>query len=495
MARVGSAAMSAAIFTLMATTALRADVTADQVWQAWSKQYTAYGYQVAVGDSARSGDTLTQRDVRLAHQAEGSDFSMTIPELHLRELGDGTVEVTVAEKISAEATSAVEGQTPLQMAIDITQANAVTIVSGTPDQLSYHVTAPEMVIDMDQTTAGGQTEVPVKVWMSLSGIDGTYQVTTSGGQHESSDVAVAGLKMTASGADPETNGTFNMDASLVNLKMRSDVTMPEDADLENLGAALAKGLRMDASGTYGATTFTVDASAEEGPTGLSGGAQSGSFSMTLAPEGMKYTATGEGATIEAKAAQVPVPLSATLDRADFELSFPLKGSDAPQPFTGRIGLDGLGLSDQVWKMVDAQGLLPHDPATLVVDLAGTARPTMDLFSPEAAQAQMPPVEVNSLEVKRLQLTLAGADLSGQGAVTFDNSQGTPMPLGAVDLKLAGANKLMDSLVKMGMMPQDQVMFARMMLGLYAVPAGDDLMTSKIEFKEGGKILANGQQIQ
>ena len=69
------------------------------------------------------------------------------------------------------------------------------------------------------------------------------------------------------------------------------------------------------------------------------------------------------------------------------------------------------------------------------------------------------------------------------------------PLGAVDLKLSGANKLMDGLVAMGVMPQDQVMFAKMMMGMYAVPAGEDLFTSKIEFKEGGHILANGQPIK
>jgi hypothetical protein len=73
--------------------------------------------------------------------------------------------------------------------------------------------------------------------------------------------------------------------------------------------------------------------------------------------------------------------------------------------------------------------------------------------------------------------------------------GMPMPLGAIDLKLVGANGLMDKLVTMGLMPQDQAMFARMMMGLYAVPAGEDEMTSKIEFKEGGEILANGQRIQ
>ena len=35
----------------------------------------------------------------------------------------------------------------------------------------------------------------------------------------------------------------------------------------------------------------------------------------------------------------------------------------------------------------------------------------------------------------------------------------------------------------------------MMMGMFAVPAGDDALTSKIEFKADGGIFANGQQIQ
>ena len=120
-----------------------------------------------------------------------------------------------------------------------------------------------------------------------------------------------------------------------------------------------------------------------------------------------------------------------------------------------------------------------------------------LCSPPSAQAAspVPPVQIDSLNVKKLQLTAAGAELTGAGALTFDNATATPMPLGAIDLKLSGANKLMDGLVAMGVMPQDQVMFAKMMMGMYAVPAGEDLFTSKIEFKEGGRILANGQPIK
>jgi hypothetical protein len=70
----------------------------------------------------------------------------------------------------------------------------------------------------------------------------------------------------------------------------------------------------------------------------------------------------------------------------------------------------------------------------------------------------------------------------------------PKPVGAVDLSLTGGNRLIDTLVAMGVVPEDQAGFARMMLGLYAVPSGEDALTSKIEFKEDGGIYANGQRV-
>ena len=39
------------------------------------------------------------------------------------------------------------------------------------------------------------------------------------------------------------------------------------------------------------------------------------------------------------------------------------------------------------------------------------------------------------------------------------------------------------------------MGARMMMGMFMTPTGDDSLTSKIEFKEGFAIFVNGQQVQ
>ena len=49
---------------------------------------------------------------------------------------------------------------------------------------------------------------------------------------------------------------------------------------------------------------------------------------------------------------------------------------------------------------------------------------------------------------------------------------------------------------MGLLPEDQAMGARMMMGLLAVPGeAPDTLNSKIEINEQGHVLANGQRIQ
>ena len=101
-----------------------------------------------------------------------------------------------------------------------------------------------------------------------------------------------------------------------------------------------------------------------------------------------------------------------------------------------------------------------------------------------------------MNVNELQITIAGADLTGNAAFEFDNSLGMPMPAGIANLRLVGGNGLLDTLVGMGLVPEEQAMGARMMLGLFARPGeGEDTLESVIEMKEDGSITANGQRIR
>lgn len=498
------AAGAASICTvLMTTTALYADVTPAQVWEAMQKQVAATGATLTPGSVDASGDTLTVRNLVIANKSEvtiadvtqSAITSMTVPALVFEDMGEGTVKLTAEGDILGKSQSTASEGPATEADIVIRKSDAMALISGTPDAMNYAVTAPEMVIDVDARTLGEMAPPPAKMTFTVAGLNGAYNVENAGAQRIVSDLKASGMKMALTGADPETNATVNMTMQLANLAMASDFTLPEGVDTTKMAEALAAGFGGSGKVSYGASSFALESQTEQGPVNVASSTEAGQIDVALSRDGLRYAASGMGAVVDVQTAQFPAPIHVSLDETAFDFAFPLAKTDAPQPFTGKIGLVGLSVSEELWAMVDPSQTLPRDPATLVIDLSGKVTALMDLFSPEAAQAQLPPVQVESLNINKVQLSAAGADLSGTGAMTFDNSMGIPMPLGAVDLRLAGANKLMDSLVAMGLVPQDQVMFARMMLGLYAVPAGDDLLTSKIEFKEGGQILANGQRIQ
>jgi hypothetical protein len=156
----------------------------------------------------------------------------------------------------------------------------------------------------------------------------------------------------------------------------------------------------------------------------------------------------------------------------------------------------------LWGVFDPTGQLPRDPATVLVDLTGKARLLFDFLDPAAAlQAADPnaaPAEFESLDINRLTIALAGAELTGNGAFTFKNdpASGSSTPVGGVNVKLVGGNGLLDKLVALNLVPEQDAMGARLMMGLLAVPGQEpDTLTSKIEVNEDWHIFANGQRIQ
>ncbi|WP_444453587.1 DUF2125 domain-containing protein [Rhodobacter capsulatus] len=502
MARLKPAGTTTFIALLMSSTAALADVTPEQVWESWQKQYSAYGFTVTPGAVERDGDVLTISNLVLTNETTtevGTDkvvskTVMNVPTILLEDLGDGTVKGSIDGEITGtNDTTDPTGKSDTAK-IKVNKTDASVVISGTPEEMSYLVDAPSVSasVEAQPATPGGK---PALLGMTLTGLSGTQAMSSVGGQGIKADLKATGMSLTMTGTDPEDATTINANVEMKDLAIKADSMMPEGADAAKLGDAIAKGMHTNSDISYGTLTYSMDSDTKQGPVNVSGSAESGHAIIALSRDAVRYAATGTKTKLDIQTAEFPLPMSATIDQGEIDFAMPLAATPEPQPFTGKVSLVGLSLSDQIWKVIDPTAKLAHGPATLIVDLTGTGKAMIDLFSLAAAASPVPPVQIDSLNVNQLQLTAAGAELTGNGALTFDNSMGMPMPLGAVDLKLAGANKLMDGLVAMGVMPQDQVMFAKMMMGMYAVPAGDDLFTSKIEFKEGGQILANGQPIK
>ncbi|RNF34405.1 hypothetical protein A7A09_010945 [Paracoccus methylarcula] len=106
-----------------------------------------------------------------------------------------------------------------------------------------------------------------------------------------------------------------------------------------------------------------------------------------------------------------------------------------------------------------------------------------------------PFEPQSVKINVITLKAVGVDANVTGDLTIP--QDAQQPVGIVEGDFTGINALLDKLVSMGLVPQDQLMGARMMLAMFAKPVegNPDQLQTKLEFKEDGSIFANGQQVQ
>ena len=88
-------------------------------------------------------------------------------------------------------------------------------------------------------------------------------------------------------------------------------------------------------------------------------------------------------------------------------------------------------------------------------------------------------------LEKLDLSLMGTSLQGEGSVTLDNEDLTTFdgfpPVGSFEFVLSGVNGLVDKLISSGFIDSDTGMGARMMLSMFTIPTGEDELSSKIEF--------------
>jgi hypothetical protein len=111
-----------------------------------------------------------------------------------------------------------------------------------------------------------------------------------------------------------------------------------------------------------------------------------------------------------------------------------------------------------------------------------------------------PFELNTLSLDTLNVSAAGAAITGAGDFTFDPTDTQtfapmPRPEGEVAIKVNGLNQLIDNLIAMGLVPEEEVMGPRMMIGMFAQTTGDDQLETALEVNGEGHVLVNGQRVK
>lgn len=477
-----------------------ADLTAPEVWADWKSLMESYGAQVTTAGEDQSGGTLTVSRLEAAFAVEGGSMALELGDITFAEQGDGSVVVTMEDTLPFAMDVVDPDGKAGRIGFTMRQPGGRIVASGDAANLRYDFDYPTMTIS-DFTIEGDEVpeDVPVVFAMALSDMTGFITLTGDSPRSYESESSVATLTMDMDIDDPE-EGTGKIAIAMADIVQTVKGTLA-DIEMDMSAAELAQaGLSQAGTGSYGPSTLNFAFDGPDGAFEMAAAAEGGTLDMTFGEDGMNYGGVTNGITMTVGGSDIPFPpLTFTMDKSEGRIRMPMvPNPDAEQDIGLVMTLEGLQIDNALWNMFDPAEQLPRDPATLVLDLGGSVILTEDFTSPEYAETMnaAPPGTIESLDINALQLKLAGAELTGDGEFTFNNEMGMPMPAGTANLMLTGGNTLLDTLVGMGLVPEDQAMGARMMLGLFARPGdGPDTLVSTIEVNEDGSVLANGQRIK
>ena len=494
---------SAVLMTLLSTTA-QADVTAEQVWQAWQDMSANMGQTITADAEDMSGDTLTVSGITMSADVPDGAMVGTIEQVLFKELGDGTVEVTMSPETPITVTTEVEGEEPVEVVLHMQLDGMKMIAAGSETDLSYDVGAASVAVVLDSVAQAG-TEVEMAFTVAMNGLAGKYTVTSGALETVATNLTADNLTFDVAMTDPETGGDFKMNGEMAAIKSASSATMAPETDFADMAAALKAGFATSGGFTHGKTNYSFDYKDETSSGKAVGSSDSGGITFAMDGDKLAYGMTSNATDITVSSSDMPFPeVNAKMGELAFNMLMPVAVTTEPQDFSLLTKIVDLTVSDEIWGMFDPAAVLPRDPATVILDVAGKANWLTDIFAidPAAPPSEETPAQIHALALNQLKVTLGGADLSGTGAFTFDNSDmttvpGMPKPTGSIDLMLVGGNGLLDKLVQMGLLPEEQAMGAKMMMGMFGrtTEGAEDTLTSQIEMKEDGSIFANGQQIQ
>lgn len=487
-----------AISALLSSTAI-ADVTSEQIWGDMLNVYESMGYSIEVGEESQDGNTLNIKDVTMKMAVEADEVTVSGISFAFEQLSDGTVSISVPETmpVMAEVDNIV-----INLLMEIKDMDI--IASGDETTTKYDFSSSSYAISLQDIKQGDVTFSP-EVTVTATDMSGFYSFTKGALLEMVGNFELAAIDIVADIKNPE--GGAEMVNTTINVKDITETfnyTMPAEIDYNDMPAALAAGLGGEVSVSHGGLKADIVVSDASEGFDFKGTSASGAVKYALSEIGLGMSGGSKGTEITVIPAMMPLPISLSIAETGFDVQFPISKSDIPEDARLMVKYAGLSVDDALWGMIDPGSVLPRDPATLIIDLSSKLNLDFDLFDIEAAEEMVDdefPGQIHSLDINALQLSVAGAEFTGNGAFTFNNEDlttfdGMPAPTGSIDLKLAGGNGLLDKLVQMGIIPEEQAMGARMMTGLFAnAGEGEDELVSKIEIKEDGSVHANGQRLK
>jgi hypothetical protein len=482
----------------LAATALpaAADVSPDDVWAALRAQLQIYGQLKA--DETRRGDTLVISNIvlRTVQDAASSTITMAEP-IIFRPLSGGRVAVDMPPRLTTSTEIALKGGKPAQHSYAFTQTGMVIEASGTPDNILHSFSAPRMTYEFRDFDVKGR-KFAGYINLILSASEGSWR--SSGENLNTHDAAytVGALSVQAELEAATDRDAIKLNTQFNGLDIDTSYILPERVVELPLAELRRSDFFVDSDLAFTDGSFDIAVTANGSTTNLQGRTGGGAIDIAIDNAKVSYGTELSDLAAKGRLSNLPFPpIELSYDRSRVDLAMPHSKTDMPEDFGLGLVLEGVKVSDFLWAMVDPEGRLPRDAADMVLNLNGAGNWLVDFSDLAAARGEGK--AVGALEALNLALRVkaAGAELTGDGDFTFDNSDvttfnGLPRPMGALNLALSGGMTLLDNLAALGLVTDQRAVGIRMMSGLFAKPGPEpDTLTSTILIDPSGKVSANG----
>ncbi|MEM7720762.1 MAG: DUF2125 domain-containing protein [Pseudomonadota bacterium] len=480
-----------------------ADITAADLWEQWQSRGAEQGQEVAADEVIETETGLRLLNVTSTLEDPGLRAVGQVDEITLTNNGDGTVSVDLSDiyRVTMDIDEGLDGG---QITFDasLTYENLVVLASGTAEATRYVYSADRIELSGADISGGTGPAPDIDVSVMLEGLAADYLLERS-----DDEIVVATSSLTldtvtaAVAIEPPEGETGLAKFSLItaDISNQSTTSFPAGAfAMENYdpNTPFPEDVAVSGSMDYGRVRSELNFVDTFQRIDLDYTNDGGRFAVGLSEDEFTYSFANTAPSVRAEGTDLPFPIEASAASTEFLIRLPLAATGEPAPAEAQIGLVDVAVPDNVWDMIEPDGVLSRDPLTVVLDLSGTVEIFMDMLDPGAFEVVAPPFEFRDVTLNDLRISAGGADLTGTGNVTFAPGGGMENPVGSVDLNLSGGLSLLDQLQNTGLIPLEQVAMARGLIGAFTRPgATPDTLESTIEFTEGGGITANGLPLQ
>ena len=489
---------------ILCGTMAHADVTAQQVWNNWTEQMAFYGQKFTNIGEDLSGNTLTVSGVKIQMSDEEAAIVAKLGDIVLTENSDGTVDITMGNTYPIKVDLTPQYGDPATVNMTLSQSNMVLKVSGAPDTMIYDFSADSYGIRVDSIEGDKSVEF-VDVAIIMLDLSGNFSVSKDTLTNIAYFFNMGALDINAHFNEMDQGGIFQANADIADLSMFANIVIPIDKNLDTKIPSFSDDLAVKGGYSFGETAYSFDYDVVNDTGSGSASIKDGNLNFTFDMDGVAYNSEARGIDVNLSIPnKFPFPLHASMANYGFEVLVPLSQSrDGPRDARLAFNLTDLTISELLWNIADPTAVLPRDPVTFAFGVDAQVTPFFDFLDPtqqEAAMMSNIPGEVNGVQISELTLRGAGAEITGDGAFTFNNTDlqtfdGFPRPEGQATFTINGINGLVEKLIKMGLIPADQAMLPRMMLGMFTTSVGADTLTSTIKVNAEGHVLANGQRLR